>query len=746
MLAYRHFLTISTSSVVIFGSGGLAIAQETPATVVMPVSAAEFTQQPIDLLEIGEPAVSHNAKDTEKNLVALNLNDFRPIKSDQSVVIAPELLANIGSLSAPQIELAAAFPQGSIQQQPPAITSKTLLTRVPVDTSEAIANPVPAQATAQDSAIQVEVLEPNSLVSATLALKSQPVTQRISLLKPLPNEGSLMPANVMTKVAVLPERTTQPETFKHLGEFSPAIAPQKVMTAESKTVAVAQPQPETEVTFIAQGTEDTVPTLPREIAPAETVAAPEEPEQMAETPRRIPSVSEIPEEFRINEELQRLLSPIDDDLLIPPTEAGQVLASEILNLTLAETVERALAANQDLREAQLTYERAKFSLREAIAAEYPTLTSQTDLVRSETAGAELQAERIGNDESEASTSLNSRLELSYDIYTGGRRSGQIDAASTQLKITELDVERIAKETRLIATTTYYDLQSASAQTAIEESAVVEASRSLRDAEQLEEAGLGTKFDVLRAQVEVANAQQRLTRAYASQNTVRRQLAQLLNLPSNADPRAADEIDLAGRWELSLEESILLALQQREELRQQLLQREIDGYQKEIALANIRPQVSVFANYDLLEIYDDDLDTADGFSVGARVRWNLFDGGAANARADQEEVDQAIAENRFLNRSDQIRLAVETAYFNLEASERNIQTASVAVDLADESLRLARLRFRAGVGTQTDVISAQTELTTAQNNLEQAITDYNRSYAQLKREVSVGEEIEVIPAN
>ena len=60
---------------------------------------------------------------------------------------------------------------------------------------------------------------------------------------------------------------------------------------------------------------------------------------------------------------------------------------------------------------------------------------------------------------------------------------------------------------------------------------------------------------------------------------------------------------------------------------------------------------------------------------------------------------------------------------------------MAVTLAEESLRLARLRFQAGVGTQTDVIEAQSELTTARGNLLTAIIDYNQSFTQLQRAVT-----------
>jgi len=79
--------------------------------------------------------------------------------------------------------------------------------------------------------------------------------------------------------------------------------------------------------------------------------------------------------------------------------------------------------------------------------------------------------------------------------------------------------------------------------------------------------------------------------------------------------------------------------------------------------------------------------------------------------------------------------VEQGFFNLNSSRENIQTASVALNQATKSLELARLRFNAGVGTQTDVINAQTELSRARGNRLRAIIDYNRGLASLQRAIS-----------
>jgi outer membrane protein TolC len=130
-----------------------------------------------------------------------------------------------------------------------------------------------------------------------------------------------------------------------------------------------------------------------------------------------------------------------------------------------------------------------------------------------------------------------------------------------------------------------------------------------------------------------------------------------------------------------------------------------------------------------------LGPSNNFTLGASLQWNFFDGGAARARARQQSINIEIAENNFASQRNQIRFDVEQSFFNLNANRENIQTASLALERAAESLRLARLRFGAGVGTQLEVINQQTELTRAEVNRLQAILDYNRALATLQRAIS-----------
>lgn len=337
----------------------------------------------------------------------------------------------------------------------------------------------------------------------------------------------------------------------------------------------------------------------------------------------------------------------------------------------------------------------------------------------------------------SSTGLSGTVQLSYNVYTAGARTARIRAAEEQLRFDQLDVERLTEQLRLEVSNDYYDLQQADEQVRINRAAVTNAEASLRDAQALEQAGVGTRFDVLRSQVQLANANQNLTNALSQQQVSRRQLVNRLSLAQVANAIASDPVEIAGVWNLALEESIIQAFQNRAELQQQLVRRNISEQNRRIALASIKPRVAVSTNYNISDTFNDNRSFGDNYSLGANVNWNLYDGGAAKARARAQSANIAISETNFADTRNQVRFEVEQAYSNLQSNLANIQTASVALEQAREALRLARLRFQAGVGTQTDVISAENDLTQAEGNRVTAILDYNRALASLTRAISSG---------
>ncbi|MEH1937328.1 MAG: TolC family protein [Nostoc sp.] len=410
-----------------------------------------------------------------------------------------------------------------------------------------------------------------------------------------------------------------------------------------------------------------------------------------------------------------------------PTKPEEVRIQKTVPISLAQALELVQRNNHDLQVAILQLERSRSALRQSQAALFPTLGINSSVTNS--------GNGFSSSQSQASSSFNASAQLNYNLYTSGNRQATIQAAEEQLHVDELNVETQSLTIRLNAITQYYNLQEADEQVRINRSAVNNAQASLRDTQARLDAGVGTQFDVLQAQVVLANAQQLLTNAISQQRIDRRQLATLLSLSQSVDITAADPVQLAGLWQPTLEETIIQAFQNRPELPQYLAQRNIYEQQRRQALSQLGPQVSLVGSYNLLDRYNDGISVTDGYSGAIQGSLTLFDGGAARASAAQSKANIAIAETQFASQRDQIRFNVEQYYSQLQSNLNNVQTSSVALNQAREALDLARLRFQAGVGTQTEVIAAESDLTTAEGNRVTAILNYNIALANLQISVT-----------
>ncbi|AOY81208.1 TolC family protein [Moorena producens JHB] len=582
-----------------------------------------------------------------------------------------------------------------------------------------------------------------------------PNQESLTEAAPNPEVGELV-VEVMDNTTPAAKQPEQQESIPSVYS-SPSEAELVQEIIDQTTLPSDQPKQEESIPAVAEllaaptnqpKQEESIPAVAELAAPSQSVdvgedkvvqsATGENPELMSQTSGSSPRAGTSAPEF---------LDP-DPNPLSFPTQSKEVQIDITQPITLQQTIELAKRNNQELQQAQLTLERNKFVLQEALTAWYPNLSTNAQIQYAQSAAGEAAAKDARATEAQQAAppefrtpdpvptaGFTAALRLDYNLYTGGQRPAQVRLAEEQLNLQQLEVERLSEEIRLQVTLAYYNLQENDALVEISQAAVTESAQILRDTELLEQAGLGTRFEVLQQQVELANDSQGLTNALSNQRIARRQLAELLNLSQSAEITAADPIEIAGSWDLSLEQSVILSYKNRSELEQQLVQRKINKEQRSIALAAVRPQLSVFGQIDLADNLDDVVGFGDGYSVGATFQWNFFDGGAAVARAKQEDIDVALAESSFANQRDQIRFEIEQAYSQLNSNEESIETASFALEVAEESLRLARLRFQAGVGTQTDVINQQTALTRARINQLTAILGYNRALANLQRAVS-----------
>ena len=263
------------------------------------------------------------------------------------------------------------------------------------------------------------------------------------------------------------------------------------------------------------------------------------------------------------------------------------------------------------------------------------------------------------------------------------------------------------------------------------------SDQLRDQKNRFEAGTVPRFNVLRAEVELANVQPDLIRARNNYLLAEIALAKTLGLDPGVGGKptfnAVGTLEITER-PLGLQSALELARARRPFLkvqRQQILQQ---TEQIKVALAGYKPRLDANAGYEIRNSrLSEDLDkTVDGWFFGFAGTWNIFDGLATFGRVKQARASLESAKINYDDSVQKVDLEVQTAYANLQTARETIRSQQKNVEQANESLRLANERFAAGAGTQLEVLDARTALTKARSTELQSRGDYNTALAEFDR--------------
>jgi outer membrane protein TolC len=335
------------------------------------------------------------------------------------------------------------------------------------------------------------------------------------------------------------------------------------------------------------------------------------------------------------------------------------------------------------------------------------------------------------------------VQVSQLVYAGGRVHAALRAAKLSDQIATLGFQSTVADTVLEVRKDFYQILLDEALVEVRQQSVTLLEEQLRDAQSRFDVGSVPRFNVLRAEVELENAKPPLIRARNDLRLSKESLVKVLALDSSSRTNAFTPINFQGKLvyegrDWALPTALEQALQRRPELISADRQIAVAQANVQVASAGYKPQANVFGNWGWHDYVfaNDPGTTRNGWTLGANVSWPLFDGmltygKLTEARAQLQEANLDYADTRR-----QVELEVRQAYSDYLQTLELIEAQKKTVEEAVESLRLAEARFRAGTGTQLDVLSAQTALTEARSNEIQALHDYNVAIATLERATGI----------
>lgn len=407
-------------------------------------------------------------------------------------------------------------------------------------------------------------------------------------------------------------------------------------------------------------------------------------------------------------------------------------AGETVALNLDDAMLRAFQTNPTVRIAQYELDSARASYNAArqsrgisISANHTTQRGGYDDAHEAAPG--LWTKGIGNNHANS-------LTASLPIFTGGKLSGSIKQAKANYQYNEVGVQRTYNEMRSTVTDGYFKMLQADNMQKLSAESVTRLEDHLKNVQAQYDVGVVAKVDVLRSQVELANAKQTLIQAENSYQVAEANMNKIVGLPMDTTLKL-DNLLVYNAYDQNMDDCLAYAAEHRPELMQAKYGVDAAKGALMVARSGHMPQVAASATQQWSDSnWPGDEDGKWG--VGVNVSLNVFDTGVTLSKIHGAEADLKKAEETYRDTVNAVNLDVRSNYLGLREAEKRISTTKLAVEQADEDYRIAQLRYMSGVGTNTDVLDAQVALTQAKTNYTQALYDYNTSKTALETSIGV----------
>jgi outer membrane protein len=411
------------------------------------------------------------------------------------------------------------------------------------------------------------------------------------------------------------------------------------------------------------------------------------------------------------------------------SQGGLAYGQAVTRLTVEQAVQEAVRVNDQLRAAQARAEAADDTSRSARGQLLPALNGSDQWQHYDSpfainlAGQNFVARNI-NTNALSLTATQPVLGLVHLGFGLASANHSADASHSDARVAAAS---LGEQVR----TTYLRLFEALAQQQIAQTSVEQLQKQVQDAESRYRAGTITNADLLRFETAAANAQQQFIQAQTDALVDRQGLlTYLARNPEDASIEFVEPEDLerlaAEPVPQQVDSLINQSLAQRPEVHRAQAQAEAARDNDKAQFTALLPEVNVQASYAWTrgQLFFPE----NSAYVGIFVNWPFWSWGTQfyAAKSAERQADAADALSQDARR--QAAYDVSSRFVQLKAQFVAVQVAETAIKSAEEAYRVTDAQVRAGIGTTTDLLDAQSALTTARLNLARA--RYERAVARV----------------
>ena len=324
--------------------------------------------------------------------------------------------------------------------------------------------------------------------------------------------------------------------------------------------------------------------------------------------------------------------------------------------------------------------------------------------------------------------------VTQPIYAGGKVKLGIETANKLVEIQESRKVLTTAEVLFNVERAYWQAVNANDKIRLVNKNISLLKAILNDLNNLYVAGIIYKNDMLRAQVQLNDAELNLVKATDGLALAKLNLAQLTGMGDSTDFVINDSI--TGSFKLS-ERNVYDALNKRPEITLLNKSIELQELQKKLLQADSKPSVGIGLNA-IAATGKQGINPGSGSNfMGSyyglvSVSVPIFDWSARKSKVKEQTYKIAAQQTQLTETQQLISVEVQQAYLQLGQSAKRIDLAITSLQQAEENLRLANDRFKAGTIVGRDLLEAQTIWEQANSNLIDAKVEYRINEAALKK--------------
>jgi outer membrane protein TolC len=437
------------------------------------------------------------------------------------------------------------------------------------------------------------------------------------------------------------------------------------------------------------------------------------------------------------------VSPAPDIPWTPPpgakphpvaTTPGATIPAELLESnarwTLADLVDIALRSSSETRAAWAAARAAAAAYGSRLGDYLPDVNLNAQVGRQQNAA---QPDRPSVEQ----RTYGPAADLTWLLFNFGGRRAKVEETHQALLAADWTHNGVIQDVVLRVEQAYYQHVATRALLAAEESTLTEVRIGLDASEERHRAGLGTIAEVLQARTAVSQVQLIVESLRGGIATTRGALATAMGLPANTEFEAEPlPLELpVQQTETSVEQYLAQAREQRPDLaaaRAQVFA--ADAHVRSVRAEGYPALTAVGSLGRVFRDRPDDF--SDTHTAALQLRFPIFTGFSHPCDVLESKADADAARARLQGMEQAVTLQVWTSYYDFKTAKQRLKTSEDLMRSATESHDVALGRYRAGVGTILDLLSAQAALEAARAVQVQARADWCVSLARLAHATGV----------